>query len=206
MNKKILKKILIIVILFMILVVAYRLINTYALFYSEGQGVVKQDNATWLIYVNNNNITSENSNKFTIDTFEIEENSHVEPGKAAPGVSGSFYIIIDPKNTNVSIKYSVNLDKSYLINDRINIVSVEEIENNNTLIRTDENTYTGVIPLSDIKNGKTNKIKVKINWENDENNNKMDTTIGTLKSYTINIPINVTATQYLGEEIKEYVP
>ena len=206
MNKKILKKILIIVILFMILVVAYRLINTYALFYSEGQGVVKQDNATWLIYVNNNNITSENSNKFTIDTFEIEENSHVAPGKAAPGVSGSFYIIIDPKNTNVSIKYSVNLDKSYLITDRINIVSVEEIENNNTLIRTDENTYTGVIPLSDIKNGKTNKIKVKINWENDENNNKMDTTIGTLKSYTINIPINVTATQYLGDEIKEYVP
>ena len=71
---------------------------------------------------------------------------------------------------------------------------------------TYKNTYTGVIPLSDIKNGKTNKIKVKINWENDENNNKMDTTIGTLKSYTINIPINVTATQYLGEEIKEYVP
>lgn len=203
MNKKILKKILVIVILFMILFVAYRLIDTYALFYSEGQGVVKQDNATWLIYVNEKDITSENSNKFTIDTFDIEENSHVMPGKIAPNTTGYFYIVIDPKNTNVSVKYSIQLDKASIINDKINIISVEE-EGNNKLIRTDESTYTGVIPLSDIKNGVTNKVKVKINWENDEENNKMDTTLGTLKNYTLNIPINVTATQYLGETIEEY--
>ena len=52
MDKKIVKRILIIVTLLMILIVAYRLINTYALFYSEGQGVVKQNNATWQIYLN----------------------------------------------------------------------------------------------------------------------------------------------------------
>ena len=57
-----------------------------------------------------------------------------------------------------------------------------------------------------IKAGKTNKIKVRLSWENDENNNQMDTTLGTLKGYTVNIPINVTATQYLGETIEEYMP
>ena len=206
MNKKIIKKILIIVILFMILVVAYRLINTYALFYSEGQGVVKQANATWLIYVNDKNITLENSNKFTVDTFELDENSHVAEGKIAPSTSGKFYITIYPKNTSVSVKYSIQLDNSKLINDKIKIVSIEEIENNNKLIKTDENTYTGIIPLSDIKSGKTNKIKITINWENDENNNKTDTTIGTLRDYNISIPINFVATQYLGETIEEYVP
>lgn len=206
MNKKIFKKILIILILFMILIVAYRLINTYALFYSETQGVVKQANATWRIYVNNKDITANSSNKFTIDSFEMDENSHVADGKIAPGVTGNFFIIIDPKKTDVSIKYSIQLDKEYLINDKISIVSVEEVESGNTLTRTDETTYTGLISLSDIKAWKTNKIKVRLSWENDENNNQMDTTLGTLKGYTVNIPINVTATQYLGETIEEYMP
>lgn len=206
MNKKIIKKILIIVILFMILIVAYRFINIYALFYSEGQAVIKQNNATWTIYINDKNITSENNNTFTVDTFEIEENSHVLPGKIAPSVTGSFFITIDPKKTNVSVKYSIQLDKSKLINDRIKIVSIEEESGTDSLIQTDEATYTGIIPLSEIQNGKTCKIKVKINWENDEENNQMDTTLGKLKNYTLRIPINVVITQYLGETIKEYVP
>ena len=42
MNKKIIKRILIIILLFMIFVVAYKLVNTYALFYSEGNGVIEQ--------------------------------------------------------------------------------------------------------------------------------------------------------------------
>ena len=79
MDKKIVKRILIIVILLMILIVAYRLINTYALFYSEGQWVVKQNNATWQIYLNDKNIVSTSISSFDIDTFEIEDNSHVAP-------------------------------------------------------------------------------------------------------------------------------
>ena len=116
MNKKIIKRILIIILLFMIFVVAYKLVNTYALFYSEGNGVIEQKNATWRIYVNNQNITSKNSNKFTVDTFNLEENNHVAPGKIAPNTTGSFNLLIDPKNTDVSVKYSVKLDKTKLIN------------------------------------------------------------------------------------------
>lgn len=74
------------------------------------------------------------------------------------------------------------------------------------MIMTDEDTYTGVMKLEEIKAGKTNNIKVIITWENDENNNKMDTAVGTVNNYKISIPIEFIATQYLGEDIKEYIP
>lgn len=204
MNKKLLKKILIILILFMILFVAYKLINTYAVFYSEGKGKIVQENATWTIYVNEINISSKNSNQFNVDTFEIQENEHVAEGKIAPNTTGSFYIIIDPKNTNVSIKYDIQLDQSKITTDRVKITSIEEVKTQNNLIKTGENTYTGVIPLSSIEAGTTNKIKLTINWENDENNNEKDTSIGTNANAKMSVPINVTVTQYLGETIEEY--
>lgn len=202
MKKKIIRKILIIITLFMIFAVAYSLINTYALFYSEGTGKIRQENATWRIYVNEKNIAT--NNKFTIDTFELEESEHVAPGKIAPSVTGNFYIMIDPKNTNVAIKYSIKLNQLNLVNDKIKIVSIEEINQNNELIKTDESTYTGIITLSDIKEKKINNIRVKITWLNDEENNKADTTMGTIENYKINIPIEVDITQYLGETIEEY--
>ena len=34
----------------------------------------------------------------------------------------------------------------------------------------------------------------------------MDTAVGTVNNYKISIPIEFIATQYLGEDIKEYIP
>ena len=166
MNKRIFKKILIIAILFMVLFMAYRIISIYAIFYSEGQGRVVQNNATWTIYLNQTNVTSRNSNTFEVDTFELEENSHVSTGKIAPGTRGSFYIELNPENTNVSIRYDIEIDKTQISNDSIQILSIEEIEEGNTLTKTDESTYTGIIPLQELQQGKINKIKIKINDKN----------------------------------------
>lgn len=206
MNKRIFKKILIIAILFMVLFMAYRIISIYAIFYSEGQGNVTQNNATWTIYLNQTNVTSKNSNTFEVDTFELEENSRVSTGKIAPGTKGSFYIELDPKNTNVSIRYDIELDKTQISNDSIEIISIEEIEEENTLTKTAESTYTGIMPLQEIQQGKINKIKVKVEWKNLEENNRKDTLIGTGNSEILKIPVNVKVTQYLGEEIEEYIP
>lgn len=206
MNKRIFKKILIIAILFMVLFMAYRIISIYAIFYSEGQGNVTQNNATWTIYLNQTNVTSKNSNTFEVDTFELEENSRVSTGKIAPGTKGSFYIELDPKNTNVSIRYDIELDKTQISNDSIEIISIEEIKEENTLTKTAESTYTGIMPLQEIQQGKINKIKVKVEWKNLEENNRKDTLIGTGNSEILKIPVNVKVTQYLGEEIEEYIP
>lgn len=206
MNKRIFKKILIIAILFMVLFMAYRIISIYAIFYSEGQGRVVQSNATWTIYLNQTNVTSRNSNTFEVDTFELEENSHVSTGKIAPGTRGSFYIELNPENTNVSIRYDIEIDKTQIPNDSIQIVSIEEIEEGNTLTKTDESTYTGIIPLQELQQGKINKIKIKIEWKDIEENNRKDTLIGTGNSEILKVPVNVKVTQYLGEKIEEYIP
>lgn len=206
MNKRIFKRILIIAILFMVLFMAYRIISIYAIFYSEGQGKVTQNNATWTIYLNKTDVTSKNSNTFEVDTFELEENSHVSTGKIAPGTKGSFFIELDPKNTNVSIRYDIEIDKTQISNDSIEIVSIEEIEEGNTLTKTSDSTYTGIMSLQEIQQGKINKIKIKIEWKNIEDNNRQDTLIGTGNNEILKVPVNVKVTQYLGEEIEEYIP
>lgn len=206
MNKRIFKRILIIAILFMVLFMAYRIISIYAIFYSEGQGKVTQNNATWTIYLNKTDVTSKNSNTFEVDTFELEENSHVSTGKIAPGTKGSFFIELDPKNTNVSIRYDIEIDKTQISNDSIEIVSIEEIEEGNTLTKTSDSTYTGIMSLQEIQQGKINKIKIKIEWKNVEDNNRQDTLIGTGNNEILKVPVNVKVTQYLGEEIEEYIP
>lgn len=204
MNKTLQKKVLIVILLLIILLMAYSLINIYAIFYSEAVANVVQENATWKIIVNGTNIAT--NNKFNVNTFEIEENTHVAEGMIAPSVTGSFFIEIVPQDTDVSIKYDIKLDGSNLINKQIKIVSIEEINNNRELVLTAENTYTGVLKLEDIKNGIVDKIKVTIEWENDDNNNSQDTLIGSTPNNNMDIPVSVHALQYLGEEIKQYNP
>lgn len=204
MNKTLQKKVLIVILLLIILLMAYSLINIYAIFYSEAVANVVQENATWKIIVNGTNIAT--NNKFNVNTFEIEENTHVAEGMIAPSVTGSFFIEIVPQDTDVSIKYDIKLDSSNLINKQIKIVSIEEINNNRELVLTAENTYTGVLKLEDIKNGIVDKIKVTIEWENDDNNNSQDTLIGSTPNNNMDIPVSVHALQYLGEEIKQYNP
>ena len=40
--------------------------------------------------------------EFVIDQIETTQDVHVKPGKLAPGLSGSFEIVINPENTDVS--------------------------------------------------------------------------------------------------------
>lgn len=204
MNKTLQKKVLIVILLLIILIMAYGLINIYAIFYSEAVANVVQENATWKIIVNGTNIAT--NNNFNVNTFEIEENTHVAEGMIAPSVTGSFFIEIIPQDTDVSIKYDIKLDSSNLINKQIKIVSIEEINNNRELVLTAENTYTGVLKLEDINNGIADKIKVTIEWENDDNNNNQDTLIGSTPNNNMDIPVSVHVLQYLGEEIKQYNP
>ena len=122
-------------------------------------------------------------------------------GKIAHSVVGNFNIIINPKNTDVSVKYEIKLDSTQLTNKEIRISAIKETEQNNELIKTDESTYVGIMPLSQIKAGKVNNIQVTLTWNNAETNNEKDTIIGTSNNTNVSIPIEVTASQYLGEKI-----
>lgn len=206
MNRKIIKQILIIITLLVFLFAIYKLVQTYGVFYSEGNATVTQQQAKWIIKVNGTNVSSGVEQEFTVNEIELEENTHVMPGKLAPNVTGNFYIEISPENTDVAVRYDIKLDKSKLTNKQIQIISIEEIQNGNTLVETSQDVYTGVISLADAKAGVTNKIKVSINWQNDEENNDIDTEVGTVKNPKLQIPIDVNISQYLGETIEPYTP
>lgn len=196
-----LKKIVALLIICISILLIYKIVQIYAVFHSELEGNVKLENGTWNIVVNGTQISTGMESQFTINQITTTQNSHVKPDKLAPGLSGSFEILISPENTNVSIKYEIILNEEVLGDTSLKIKSIEEIETGTQLIKTGENTYTGVIPLQDIENGKKHRIKVEVEWEDDEKNNENDIIIG--KEHQFQIPIIFHATQYLGEQIEE---
>ena len=74
------------------------------------------------------------------------------------------------------------------------------------LTKTAENQYTATIGIDDINLNKTDTIRVNVTWENDisETNDEKDSVLGQKLDTTINIPVQVKVTQYLGEEIIPY--
>lgn len=194
-------KILYITCAIMIFVTIYEITNTYGLFESNINMDVDSKLATWNILINDTNIGK--SETFTIDNFISEEDSTVASGKIAPGTSGYFNINIDPSTTQVSIRYDLTFDFSKLDN-LFTITKVEE-KNGYNLIKTGPNTYSNVITLNEIKENKTNNIRVHIKWDNNEENNDKDTEIGLTENNTLNIPVSITVLQYSGEKIEPYV-
>lgn len=198
-KNKNLKKILFLLIICVLILLIYEIIQIYAVFHSEVNANVVLENGIWNILINDTNITQGVENQFIIDQITTTQSSHVKSDRLAPGLSGSFEIAINPEDTNVSIKYDITLNQEQLGETNLKIKTIQETENGAQLIQTGENTYTGIILLQDIEKGIKHKIKMEIEWEDDENNNENDTIVG--KNHQIQIPIIFHATQYLGEEI-----
>ena len=194
-------KILYITCAIMIFVTIYEITNTYGLFESNINMNADSKLATWNILINDTNIGK--SETFTIDNFISEEDRTVASGKIAPGTSGYFNININPSTTQVSIRYDLTFDFSKLDN-LFTITKVEE-KNGYNLIKTGPNPYSNVITLNEIKENKTNNIRVHIKWNNNEENNDKDTEIGLTENNTLNIPVSITVLQYSGEKIEPYV-
>ncbi len=187
----------------LVLIVTIAIITiTYAIFESRLEGNITVESATWKILVNRTDISSGQTQEFVVDRININGDSHTTEGKIAPGQSGSFDILIDPNNTDVSVRYDIQLDLSFIEDTKMEITSIEETEKKATLIKTAENTYTGVIPLNEIRYGTRNNIRISLMWYEDESTNERDTEIGSVENNAINIPISVKVTQYLGEEIQ----
>ena len=161
-------------------------------------------NGVWQIKVNNTDISNGVNKEFTVNEIDVQDNEHVKQGNLAPGLTGTFDILIDPEDTDVSIKYDISLNQENLTNKNITIKSITETEEGATLVRTGENTFTGIISLEKIKQGITNNIKVEIEWKDNDTNNEEDTEIGIQEDYKLEIPIIVHVSQYLGEEIVAY--
>ncbi len=197
------KKIFILLTIIMLCFTIYKIVSTYALFENQLQKNVKADVGKWNIKVNAEDITNTTTHSFTMNTFKISQSPYTKENKIAPGMDGTFEIDIEPQDTQVSIRYDIAIDSTELTNQSIKLNSVMEKNNNNEIIKTAENTYTGVIPLEKINKDYLDAIEISFSWENVEENNEEDTKIGTVYASNLSIPITVTFSQYLGETIEE---
>lgn len=200
-NNKSMKKVYVCFALILLVLTVFIILDTYGLFESKTSLNVQSNVGKWVILVNDTDITSGVNTKFFVDEIIWNPSDNVKSGKLAPGVSGYFDIVIDPTDTDVSVRYDINFDFSEFENTNIVVTSIEEI-NNKTIVKTGTNKYTGVIPLSEIKNGVTNTIRVNVKWDNNEDNNEYDSSLGAVPNNVKNIPVFINVSQYLGETIE----
>ena len=188
---------------FFFLVTILIVIGSYSLFESQRTNTSELEIAKWEIKVNDD-LLSGGESTFTINNFVWSTSQYVKPGKAAPGLSGYFDIVIDPNDTDTSIRYDITFDFSNLDSDQFQITEIKEIDDK-SIVRTGEYTYSNIILLEDIDDGETNTIRVYIEWVNDENNNEKDSELGTVLNNQISIPVSVDVTQYIdGDTLTPY--
>ena len=197
------KLLLIIISIVLLVITLYVITNTYALFFSEAKGTLQANLAKWEIEINQTDISNNKTKEFTIDTINISKNDFTEDNHIAPGGTGYFDIVINVKDTDVSVRYDLSINTESLNqNNKIKINSIGVLEKNNTFIETGNYSYTSIIPLENIKNGNNvNTIRITFEWKNDETNNEADTIMGTKPNYAIKLPVVLNVSQYLGEEI-----
>lgn len=214
------KRLLIILFLIMFIVSIIRINIVYAKYKEELSGSYEHDIARWNVSVNNKKISfGENAiieideNHFMYDPEEL--NPHISTGKIAPSRVGYFIINIDPRNSDVSIVYTLDIwfNKVYEKTDHklnFKIIRVENnfkkmgeenIPNGTQEIKDDnENLYriNGIMKYDLIKDGWTNEIKIYFTWQNDESLNLGDQKIGGVVGNTMNLPVEVEIKQYVG--------
>lgn len=201
------RKIWILSALIMLLITFYQINNTYAKYSTQAEGILEESIGKWVVKVNTTNIaTGADVQNFTINDLTYNSNNYVLSGKIAPGLLGYFDVEIDATESSVAVRYDVLIDFSKLnLSDSIKFTKlvrvVDGTESEEGITKTGENTYTGVVSLDDIKAGKTNTLRVYLSWEDDGTgvNDEEDSTLGTTKDVQVEIPVQVKASQYLGE-------
>lgn len=136
--------------------------TTYTSYESEVETNVESNIADWKILINGNLLDGTNETGIDIDNIQWTS-EHTREGKIAPGATGIIPITIDPTTTNVSFDYELTiLDHTV---DENKLLTVTEIENTNGTLEKIDATYKGTMLLQDIKEGKTEEIKVHVKWE-----------------------------------------
>lgn len=195
------KKYLMVIVPLFFLIGTFLIVRTYGLFESSHVSTKELGMAKWQVKLNDS-VVNGMSSTFTISDVYWNESENTKSGKVAPGMSGYFDIEIDSNDTDVSIRYDIEFDFSVLDENQFSIDRIYEL-NGNDIVRTLENTYSGIIKLDD----NVNTLRVELSWLNDDLNNEKDSLLGKTFDNKINIPVIVTISQYFDDDVlEEYVP
>lgn len=182
------KKTLIVISILFLCLTVFQISNSFGLFETSVDNTSELSIAKWHIYVNDNDITG-SGKTFYVDDITYS-GSGVSDGKFAPGVTGTFDLVIDPKDTEVAFTYQIRVDLSSY--SQINVDSIEGI--NGTELTKVDDVYEGKFTLDDINNSLKNYVRVTFSWDKDKDDSK-DTTIGESLD-TLEIPVYVKFSQY----------
>lgn len=197
-NKKAIQIIVIVLVVLVSLIYLYSK-GTYTSYETLTNGKITPGIAKWNIKVDGFPITT--SEVQTIGLSNITwESSNAVSNKAVPGSVGVATITIDPVDTDVTIKYTLEfIDKKVDDSKFLEITSIAD--DDNSLIRTGENEYTGLITLDDINNKNTKVITLNVSWPVD---GLIDPTSEEVNTSSNFLEINVVVLQYKGEDIVPY--
>ena len=188
------KKILILGLLSVLVLFIFGIASTFGLFHSNVDGDVNTDVAKWNILINDTNISDGVTDKFVINDLAYSDTTNKKPGTIAPGTSGTFSLTLDATDTQVSVIYTIEVDDSKFGNEMLKIAKVEKVAGSGDFQEVTDGVYQGIIPY----NAKSKvTIDFTITWINDEANNEIDSEIGTRENPDLEIPVVVTATQYV---------
>jgi len=87
-------------------------------------------------------------------------NTHTRPGKLSPGSNGTIDLEVDPTGSEVAILYEFQFIDKLIDNDKL--LNFGNVTCDHTLVRTAVDTYSGIMPLSDVLEGE--KINLSIDF------------------------------------------
>ena len=198
-----------IIILILTVILVYKIIDIYAAYKSMVKVNTNTNVKPWVIYINEKDITGVIEKSFGINEI-IYKSEDVKEGKIAPGANFEIPIKIDAtKMLGMDIRYDISIEEVVIDENKldINIKDVLEKNTNSNLIKTGENTYTGIITKNNIEQSIIHSLSINLIWENNEVNNEKDTELGMITDDDLRktqIEVVVKVSQYGNEELKEY--
>ena len=149
------------IILIFILVVAFLYfggVSTYNSYESNIDARVSNDVSGIHFFINGHEIDTANSlNPYVLENVTWT-NTHTRALKISPGSQGEFSFNLTATGSEVAILYEIQFVDKVIDGDKI--LTFQNVTSNRTLVRTDEDTYSGIFSLQDIQNNASITIHV----------------------------------------------
>lgn len=102
------------------------------------------------------------------------------------------------------LKYEIHIDTSKINNKSITLEYVNETSNTKDFTVIDETHFKIIIKLENMKNDPKyiDNLNFILKWENNEENNELDTKMGLEAKNTFKIPVTILFTQIVQKKIK----
>lgn len=173
--------------------------GTYTSYETLTNGKITPKIAKWNIKVDGIEVTTSDVVTIGLSNINWVSNNAVV-AKAVPGSHGFATVKIDPMNTDVSIKYTLEIIDKNVDNNKF--LEISNINNStNSLIQTGENTYVGVITLDELKNKTITTLTFDVLWPLGDDVDPYSDEVNSSSNF---LEINFSVEQYKGEVITPY--